>query len=69
MREIRLNNEQEVTDFGKALAKELEQGDILALVGELGTGKTALTKAVAKGLGITEPVTSPTFTIVKEYHS
>ena len=38
MREIRLNNEQEVTDFGKALAKELEQGDILALVGELGTG-------------------------------
>lgn len=69
MREIRLNNEQEVMDFGKALAKELEQGDILALVGELGTGKTALTKAVAKGLGITEPVTSPTFTIVKEYHS
>ena len=43
MREIRLNNEQEVMDFGKALAKELEQGDILALVGELGTGKTALT--------------------------
>lgn len=69
MREIRLNNEQEVMDFGKALAKELEQGDILALVGELGTGKTALTKAVAKGLGITEPVTSPTFTIVKEYPS
>jgi tRNA threonylcarbamoyladenosine biosynthesis protein TsaE len=42
---------------------------VLALIGDLGTGKTTLTKYIAKGLGVTETVTSPTFTIVREYRS
>ncbi|MDY2960126.1 MAG: tRNA (adenosine(37)-N6)-threonylcarbamoyltransferase complex ATPase subunit type 1 TsaE [Hornefia sp.] len=69
MREVKLRNKQEVMKFGESLAKDMYPGDVLALVGELGTGKTTLTKAIAKGLGITELITSPTFTIVKEYTS
>ena len=55
--------------FGEALAAELEAGDVVALTGDLGAGKTTLTKSIAKGLGVTENVTSPTFTIVCEYMS
>ena len=55
--------------LGEKLAKEAVPGQVIALVGDLGTGKTTLTKAIAKGLGIEEPITSPTFTIVHEYHS
>ena len=44
-------------------------GQVIALVGDLGTGKTTLTKYIACGLGVTETVSSPTFTIVKEYYS
>ena len=53
--------------LAKKLASRLKKGDILALVGDLGTGKTALTKYIAKGLGIKSEITSPTFTIVREY--
>ena len=66
-REIIIKNEQETESFGRALAEELKAGDVLALIGDLGTGKTALTRYIAKGLGIDERITSPTFTIVKEY--
>ena len=69
MREIKISSEKEAAEFGKRLGKTLERGDVLALVGELGTGKTTLTKAIATGLDISETVTSPTFTIVKEYNS
>lgn len=69
MREIKISSEKEAVEFGKGLGKTLERGDVLALVGELGTGKTTLTKAIATGLDISETVTSPTFTIVKEYNS
>ena len=55
--------------LGEQLAMEAVPGMVYALVGDLGTGKTTLTKAIAKGLGIEEPITSPTFTIVHEYHS
>lgn len=69
MREILIRNQQETVEFGMKLAEELKPQDVIALVGDLGTGKTTLTKAIAKGLGIDEPITSPTFTIVKEYDS
>ena len=53
--------------FGAQLAGELQRGDVLALSGDLGTGKTALVKGIARGLGITQDVTSPTFTLMHEY--
>ena len=65
---LKMKNEEDTVRYGKKLAEELSPGDIVCLVGDLGTGKTALTKAIAAGLGITEPIVSPTFNIVKEYH-
>lgn len=50
-----------------ALAEVAEAGDIVVLAGEMGAGKTAFTQGFAAGLGIDEPVTSPTFTIIQEY--
>lgn len=55
--------------FGAALASHLKPGDVIAFRGGLGAGKTALTRGIAAGLGITEGVTSPTYTIVNEYLS
>lgn len=66
-REILIKNENETRDFALELAKELGAGDVLALIGDLGTGKTALTKYIAQGLGIRDSIVSPTFTIVREY--
>lgn len=68
-RKFRLNNEEETRALGLEIADALEPGDIVALIGDLGTGKTALTKYIAEGLGIKEEISSPTFTIVKEYRS
>ena len=62
-----LKNEEETRAFGLELGASLRKGDIVALIGDLGTGKTALTKYIAEGLGIQEVITSPTFTIVQEY--
>jgi tRNA threonylcarbamoyladenosine biosynthesis protein TsaE len=53
--------------FGERLSAELCPGNVLALSGDLGAGKTALVKGIARGLGITQDVTSPTFTLVHEY--
>lgn len=54
--------------FSKKLGSLLQPGDVLALEGDLGAGKTTFTKGLAKGLNITRNVNSPTFTIIKEYH-
>lgn len=64
-----IRGERETEELGRSLAEKLEAGDVLALIGDLGTGKTTLTKSIAKGLGIEEMITSPTFTIVSEYFS
>lgn len=64
---IYIKNEQETRRFGHKLAVELVPGTVVALIGDLGTGKTSLTKAIAEGLGIEDTITSPTFNIVKEY--
>ncbi len=69
MREILIADERATEEFGLKLAEELSPGDVLALVGDLGAGKTTLTKYIARGLGITDRVTSPTFTIVNEYRN
>jgi len=53
--------------LAQQLAQSLQPGDVLAYRGGLGAGKTAFTRGLAKGLGISQPVTSPTYTIVNEY--
>ena len=56
-------------EFGREFAEGLKAGSTIALIGPLGAGKTTLTKAIAKGLGVTETITSPTFTVVCEYET
>ncbi len=60
-------SEQETIKFGIKLAKNLQGGDILCLYGDLGAGKTALTKGLALVLGIKKNITSPTFTLMNIY--
>ena len=55
--------------LGKKLAESLRPGDVIAYFGDLGAGKTAFTRGIAEGLGVSEQVTSPTYTIVNEYLS
>lgn len=62
-------NEEELREYGIRLGAGLGPGSVIALTGELGAGKTTLAKAVAAGLGVTEAVTSPTFTLICEYGS
>jgi tRNA threonylcarbamoyladenosine biosynthesis protein TsaE len=57
----------ETSAFGSRLATTLRRGDVLALTGDLGAGKTHLVKGIAAGLGIASEVTSPTFTLIHEY--
>ena len=63
------NNPEETENLGLRLAEKLSAGTILAYRGDLGAGKTAFTRGLARGLGANEPVTSPTYTIVNEYLS
>ena len=60
---------EETERLGEALAALLQPGDIIAYRGDLGAGKTAFTRGLARGLGCREQVTSPTYTIVNEYLS
>lgn len=61
------NSPEETEALGQRLAERLQAGDVIAYTGDLGAGKTAFTRGLARGLGISERVTSPTFTIVNEY--
>lgn len=58
---------QDTYDLGKKLGEKAEPGDVICLNGDLGVGKTIFTQGFAKGLGIEEPVNSPTFTIIQQY--
>ncbi len=60
-------NEEETRKIGEMLGEKAKQGQIYCLNGDLGTGKTVFTKGFALGLGITEHITSPTFTIINVY--
>ena len=61
------NSPRQTEEVGEKLAKILKPGAVIAYKGDLGTGKTAFTRGLARGLGATEQVTSPTYTIVNEY--
>jgi tRNA threonylcarbamoyladenosine biosynthesis protein TsaE len=61
------NSTEQTKEFSKRLAKLLQPGDVIALEGDLGAGKTTFTKGLAEGLEIKRTVNSPTFTIIKEY--
>ncbi len=61
------NSPEETELLGRRLAQTLQGGEIIAYLGELGAGKTAFTRGLAQGLGISMRVTSPTYTIVNEY--
>ena len=63
------NSPEQTEQVGQRLGQALRPGTVLAYLGELGAGKTAFTRGLARGLGATEMVTSPTYTIVNEYLS
>ena len=65
--EIILKNLEETQKFGEKLGSILKEGDILCLNGDLGAGKTTLTKSIGSGLGVDEYITSPTFALINEY--
>jgi tRNA threonylcarbamoyladenosine biosynthesis protein TsaE len=65
---IQTFSSEQTSQFAEKLAALLSPGDVIALEGDLGAGKTTFTKGLAKGLEIKKTVNSPTFTIIKEYH-
>ena len=66
---VTTKNAAETRELGRRLAEELKAGDVVLLEGELGAGKSELARGVAAGLGVTETVTSPSFTILNVYES
>lgn len=64
---IETSNEKETYSFGCKLGEKAKSGQVFTLIGDLGAGKTVFTKGLAAGLGVKEPVSSPTFTIVQIY--
>ena len=65
--EIKTHSEKETFELGKRIANAVNPGTVILFYGDLGAGKTVMTKGIAAGLGITEMITSPTFTIMQEY--
>ncbi len=68
MVEFITKNEQETIDIGYKISSLFEAGTVVAFIGDLATGKTTIIKGIAKGLGISRDVESPTFTLVNEYN-
>ncbi|MFH1825373.1 MAG: tRNA (adenosine(37)-N6)-threonylcarbamoyltransferase complex ATPase subunit type 1 TsaE [Candidatus Firestonebacteria bacterium] len=64
---LKTNNEKETIKLGEKIGVLLKKGDIVSLIGELGVGKTYLTKGIVKGMGLDSDVKSPTFMIINEY--
>lgn len=64
---IETRSPEETFALGEKLGKESKCGQVYTMVGDLGVGKTVFTQGLAKGLGIEEPISSPTFTIIQEY--
>lgn len=67
--EFIIDSVQDTFELGNKIGSLAKASDIFCLTGDLGTGKTHITKGIAKGLGVTDNITSPTFNIVNEYHS
>lgn len=67
MERIITQNEEETIKAGEEFSRVLTRGSVVALFGDLGSGKTRFTKGISKGLGVKETVTSPTFTIINEH--
>ena len=67
IKEIETFSTEETLELGRQLGHKAQPGDVYTLIGDLGVGKTVLTQGIAEGLGITEPISSPTFTIVQVY--
>ncbi len=63
----RTSSAAETAAFGEKIGSFLDSGDVVCLYGDLGAGKTIFAQGVARGLGIEDPVTSPTFTLINEY--
>lgn len=66
---INTNNVNETIKLAENISAFLKKGDVICLTGDLGTGKTHFSKGIAKGLKVSENITSPTFTIINEYRS
>ena len=64
---IETNSAEETFAFGKKIGEMAKPGQIYTMIGDLGVGKTVFTQGLARGLDITEPISSPTFTIIQEY--
>lgn len=67
MTSVEINSDEEMQKLGQSLGITAQPHDLLLLTGDLGAGKTTMTKGIARSLGIRRPVKSPTFTIVREY--
>jgi len=68
-RKIITKSEQQTLAWGKKLAKKLKGGEVIALIGDLGAGKTVLVRGLAQGLGIKKIINSPTFVLMKTYQT
>ncbi|HLI48577.1 MAG TPA: tRNA (adenosine(37)-N6)-threonylcarbamoyltransferase complex ATPase subunit type 1 TsaE [Chthonomonas sp.] len=68
MRTLSISDQNQMRRCGQALGKRVQAGDVLALTGALGTGKTFFVRALGEGMNLQEPVTSPTFALIQEYH-